>query len=210
MKIWSLETCLKWTFYLKSSIVFLPFFTRVFGVRVWDWELTLCMVFQLYFSRASCRNSHDIILWDLDHGPLITNFFTFTPWWVKPGSICWVFLVFSAVLNEFADWVSAYLTLPWWVFLETFQCHVEWERYSFHSTFPQASRLHLGLFRFSSSSHLLCHICAHPPPGWNKASLSADASEENDGYSSGEEPMNSDPEDEVGKKLVSLNLGDFA
>uniref|UniRef100_A0A669CB65 MCF.2 cell line derived transforming sequence like n=1 Tax=Oreochromis niloticus TaxID=8128 RepID=A0A669CB65_ORENI len=38
--------------------------------------------------------------------------------------------------------------------------------------------------------------------GWNKASLSADASEENDGYSSGEDPMNSDPEDEVGKKLA--------
>ena len=30
-----------------------------------------------------------------------------------------------------------------------------------------------------------------------------DASEENDGYSSGEDPLNSDPEDEVGKKLVS-------
>lgn len=33
-----------------------------------------------------------------------------------------------------------------------------------------------------------------------------DASEENDGYSSGEDPMNSDPEDDVGRKLVSLNL----
>lgn len=39
--------------------------------------------------------------------------------------------------------------------------------------------------------------------GWSKASLSADASEENDGYSSGEEPLNSDPEDESGRKLVS-------
>lgn len=38
--------------------------------------------------------------------------------------------------------------------------------------------------------------------GWSKASLSVDASEENDGYSSGEDPMNSDPEDEVGKKLA--------
>ncbi|XP_027147610.1 guanine nucleotide exchange factor DBS isoform X2 [Larimichthys crocea] len=38
--------------------------------------------------------------------------------------------------------------------------------------------------------------------GWNKASLSVDASEENDGYSSGEDPMNSDPEEEVGKKLA--------
>ncbi|XP_029371521.1 guanine nucleotide exchange factor DBS isoform X2 [Echeneis naucrates] len=38
--------------------------------------------------------------------------------------------------------------------------------------------------------------------GWSKASLSVDASEENDGYSSGEDPMNSDPEDDVGKKLA--------
>ncbi|XP_040888159.1 guanine nucleotide exchange factor DBS isoform X1 [Toxotes jaculatrix] len=38
--------------------------------------------------------------------------------------------------------------------------------------------------------------------GWSKASLSVDASEENDGYSSGEDPMNSDPEDEGGKKLA--------
>ncbi|CAJ1086944.1 guanine nucleotide exchange factor DBS isoform X2 [Xyrichtys novacula] len=38
--------------------------------------------------------------------------------------------------------------------------------------------------------------------GWNKASLSVDASEENDGYSSGEDPMNSDPEDDIGKKLA--------
>ncbi|XP_075873608.1 guanine nucleotide exchange factor DBS-like isoform X3 [Nelusetta ayraudi] len=38
--------------------------------------------------------------------------------------------------------------------------------------------------------------------GWNKASLSVDASEENDGYSSGEEPLNSDPEDESGRKLA--------
>uniref|UniRef100_A0A672Q2S8 MCF.2 cell line derived transforming sequence like n=1 Tax=Sinocyclocheilus grahami TaxID=75366 RepID=A0A672Q2S8_SINGR len=35
----------------------------------------------------------------------------------------------------------------------------------------------------------------------DKASLSVDASEENDGYSSAEDPMNSDPEDEGGKKL---------
>lgn len=39
--------------------------------------------------------------------------------------------------------------------------------------------------------------------GWNKASLSVDASEENNGYSSSEDPMNSDTEDEAGKKLVS-------
>ncbi|XP_036400831.1 guanine nucleotide exchange factor DBS-like isoform X3 [Megalops cyprinoides] len=37
--------------------------------------------------------------------------------------------------------------------------------------------------------------------GWAKASLSLDASEENDGYSSAEDPLNSDPEDEGGKKL---------
>uniref|UniRef100_A0A8C1H571 Mcf.2 cell line derived transforming sequence-like a n=1 Tax=Cyprinus carpio carpio TaxID=630221 RepID=A0A8C1H571_CYPCA len=37
--------------------------------------------------------------------------------------------------------------------------------------------------------------------GFSKASLSVDASEENDGYSSAEDPMNSDPEDEGGKKL---------
>ncbi|KAJ8410067.1 hypothetical protein AAFF_G00211080 [Aldrovandia affinis] len=39
--------------------------------------------------------------------------------------------------------------------------------------------------------------------GWGKASLSMDASEENDGYSSAEDPLNSDPEDEAGKKLAS-------
>lgn len=49
----------------------------------------------------------------------------------------------------------------------------------------------------------MCHH--HLPTGWSKASLSVDASEENDGYSSGEDPMNSDPEDDVGKKLVRLN-----
>ncbi|XP_054626261.1 guanine nucleotide exchange factor DBS isoform X3 [Dunckerocampus dactyliophorus] len=38
--------------------------------------------------------------------------------------------------------------------------------------------------------------------GWPKTSLSVDASEENDGYSSGEEPLNSDPEDDVAQKLV--------
>uniref|UniRef100_A0A8C8DDM3 MCF.2 cell line derived transforming sequence like n=1 Tax=Oncorhynchus tshawytscha TaxID=74940 RepID=A0A8C8DDM3_ONCTS len=42
--------------------------------------------------------------------------------------------------------------------------------------------------------------------GWTKGSLSLDANEENDGYSSPEEPLNSDPEDEEGKKLVSLRV----
>ncbi|KAL0963478.1 hypothetical protein UPYG_G00306950 [Umbra pygmaea] len=37
--------------------------------------------------------------------------------------------------------------------------------------------------------------------GWTKGSLSLDANEENDSYSSTEEPINSDPEDEGGKKL---------
>uniref|UniRef100_A0A1A7XAD7 MCF.2 cell line derived transforming sequence-like n=1 Tax=Iconisemion striatum TaxID=60296 RepID=A0A1A7XAD7_9TELE len=48
--------------------------------------------------------------------------------------------------------------------------------------------------------------CSSPKhKGWNKASLSVDsvdASEENDGYSSGEDPMNSDTEDEVVRKLA--------
>ncbi|XP_014020147.2 guanine nucleotide exchange factor DBS isoform X8 [Salmo salar] len=39
--------------------------------------------------------------------------------------------------------------------------------------------------------------------GWTKGSLSLDANEENDGYSSPEEPLNSDPEDEGGKKLCA-------
>lgn len=39
--------------------------------------------------------------------------------------------------------------------------------------------------------------------GWNKASLSLDASEEHDGYSSAEDPLNSDAEDDNCKKLVS-------
>ncbi|KAF6715488.1 Guanine nucleotide exchange factor DBS [Oryzias melastigma] len=38
--------------------------------------------------------------------------------------------------------------------------------------------------------------------GWSKASLSVDASEENDGYSSGEDPMNSDTEEDGVKKLA--------
>ncbi|TKS66421.1 Guanine nucleotide exchange factor DBS DBL's big sister MCF2-transforming sequence-like protein [Collichthys lucidus] len=55
----------------------------------------------------------------------------------------------------------------------------------------------------NSKRHL---VKSDPTPfgfkGWNKASLSVDASEENDGYSSAEDPMNSDPEEEVGKKLA--------
>uniref|UniRef100_UPI0037E82596 guanine nucleotide exchange factor DBS isoform X2 n=1 Tax=Semicossyphus pulcher TaxID=241346 RepID=UPI0037E82596 len=39
--------------------------------------------------------------------------------------------------------------------------------------------------------------------GWNKTSLSLDASEEHDGYSSADDPLNSDPEDDSGKKLCA-------
>lgn len=46
--------------------------------------------------------------------------------------------------------------------------------------------------------------CSCVGSGWNKTSLSVDASEENEGYSSGEDPMNSDTEDDGGKKLVRL------
>ncbi|XP_034033623.1 guanine nucleotide exchange factor DBS isoform X3 [Thalassophryne amazonica] len=44
--------------------------------------------------------------------------------------------------------------------------------------------------------------CGFKAAALNKTSGSVDATEENDGYSSGEDPMNSDPEDEVGKKLT--------
>uniref|UniRef100_A0A673X827 MCF.2 cell line derived transforming sequence like n=1 Tax=Salmo trutta TaxID=8032 RepID=A0A673X827_SALTR len=66
-----------------------------------------------------------------------------------------------------------------------------------------------------SSSGLLTSVCFRlhktpnsyvpflPPLGWTKGSLSLDANEENDGYSSPEEPLNSDPEDEGGKKLCA-------
>lgn len=40
--------------------------------------------------------------------------------------------------------------------------------------------------------------------GWNKTSLSLDASEEHDGYSSAEDPLHSDGEDDAGKKLVCV------
>lgn len=47
----------------------------------------------------------------------------------------------------------------------------------------------------------------HPPsPGWNKPWLSLDASEERDGYSSAEEPLHSDAEDDASRKLVSGSL----
>uniref|UniRef100_A0A671WJI3 MCF.2 cell line derived transforming sequence like n=1 Tax=Sparus aurata TaxID=8175 RepID=A0A671WJI3_SPAAU len=46
-------------------------------------------------------------------------------------------------------------------------------------------------------------LSASYPTCWNKASLSLDASEEHDGYSSAEDPLNSDPEEENGKKLCA-------
>uniref|UniRef100_A0A4W5PXB3 MCF.2 cell line derived transforming sequence like n=1 Tax=Hucho hucho TaxID=62062 RepID=A0A4W5PXB3_9TELE len=45
--------------------------------------------------------------------------------------------------------------------------------------------------------------------GWNKASFSMDVPEVHDGYSSAEDPMNSDPEDEGGRKLVSYVVADY-
>ncbi|XP_040888161.1 guanine nucleotide exchange factor DBS isoform X3 [Toxotes jaculatrix] len=61
-----------------------------------------------------------------------------------------------------------------------------------------AAHATLSRVRWMSTSSLL----QSKRRGWSKASLSVDASEENDGYSSGEDPMNSDPEDEGGKKLA--------
>ncbi|XP_077368397.1 guanine nucleotide exchange factor DBS isoform X3 [Festucalex cinctus] len=59
-----------------------------------------------------------------------------------------------------------------------------------------------------SPEHSAKHHLAKSDPtpcgfkGWAKVSLSVDASEENDGYSSGEEPLNSDAEDDAGQKLI--------
>ncbi|XP_034741314.1 guanine nucleotide exchange factor DBS isoform X7 [Etheostoma cragini] len=59
--------------------------------------------------------------------------------------------------------------------------------------------LHLSRARWFSTPSLLQTKWR----GWNKASLSLDASEEHDGYSSAEDPLNSDPEDDNGKKLCA-------
>ncbi|XP_038576800.1 guanine nucleotide exchange factor DBS isoform X2 [Micropterus salmoides] len=59
--------------------------------------------------------------------------------------------------------------------------------------------LYLSRTRWFSTSSLLQTKWR----GWNKASLSLDASEEHDGYSSAEDPLNSDPEDDNGKKLCA-------
>uniref|UniRef100_A0A4W5PQU8 MCF.2 cell line derived transforming sequence like n=1 Tax=Hucho hucho TaxID=62062 RepID=A0A4W5PQU8_9TELE len=52
-------------------------------------------------------------------------------------------------------------------------------------------------------------LLSFPPPflGWNKASFSMDVPEVHDGYSSAEDPMNSDPEDEGG--TLPFTLGDM-
>nr|XP_054599091.1 guanine nucleotide exchange factor DBS isoform X2 [Nothobranchius furzeri] len=68
---------------------------------------------------------------------------------------------------------------------------------------PKERHQHISLsrVRWMSTSNLL----QSKRQGWSKASLSVDsvdASEENDGYSSGEDPMNSDTEDEVARKLA--------
>ncbi|KAM6945478.1 guanine nucleotide exchange factor DBS [Aplochiton taeniatus] len=56
----------------------------------------------------------------------------------------------------------------------------------------------LGRVKWLSTSSLL----QAKRRGWNKASLSMDASEDLEGYSSSEEPLNSDPEDETVRKLA--------
>ncbi|XP_039648566.1 guanine nucleotide exchange factor DBS isoform X5 [Perca fluviatilis] len=61
-----------------------------------------------------------------------------------------------------------------------------------------ASHATLSRVKWMSTSSLL----QSKRQGWNKASLSVDASEENDGYSSSEDPINSDAEDEGGRKLA--------
>ncbi|CAB1329015.1 unnamed protein product [Coregonus sp. 'balchen'] len=68
--------------------------------------------------------------------------------------------------------------------------------FGFKEPGPHA-HLHLGRVRWLSTSSLL----QAKRRGWTKGSLSLDANEENDGYSSTEEPLTSDPEDEGGKKL---------
>ncbi|XP_044073326.1 guanine nucleotide exchange factor DBS isoform X7 [Siniperca chuatsi] len=59
--------------------------------------------------------------------------------------------------------------------------------------------LYLSRARWFSTSSLLQTKWR----GWKKASLSLDASEEHDGYSSAEDPLNSDPEDDNSKKLCA-------
>ncbi|XP_029567923.1 guanine nucleotide exchange factor DBS [Salmo trutta] len=70
--------------------------------------------------------------------------------------------------------------------------------FGFKDPGPHA-HLHLGRVRWLSTSSLL----QTKRRGWTKGSLSLDANEENDGYSSPEEPLTSDPEDEGGKKLCA-------
>ncbi|KAK0133068.1 Guanine nucleotide exchange factor DBS [Merluccius polli] len=62
---------------------------------------------------------------------------------------------------------------------------------------PSPPQVPLGKVRWFSSTSLL----QAKRRGWTKASVSLDASGENDGYSSAEEPLNSDPEEETRKRL---------
>ncbi|XP_046886465.1 guanine nucleotide exchange factor DBS isoform X3 [Hypomesus transpacificus] len=64
--------------------------------------------------------------------------------------------------------------------------------------FKESPHVSLSRVKWLSTSSLL----QSKRRGWNKASLSVDASEEQDGYSSAEEPLNSDAEDEGGRKLA--------
>ncbi|XP_037832199.1 guanine nucleotide exchange factor DBS isoform X3 [Kryptolebias marmoratus] len=65
--------------------------------------------------------------------------------------------------------------------------------------FKGPSPLHLTRARWFSTSSLLQTKWR----GWNKTSVSLDASEEHEDYSSAEDPLNSDPEDENIKKLCA-------
>lgn len=73
--------------------------------------------------------------------------------------------------------------------------------------FPSSCFLHhhlsISLHSYFRVMEMPCHLFSLTPlyTGFSKASFSMDASEENDGYSSTEDPLNSDPEDD-GKKLV--------
>ncbi|KAJ8003825.1 hypothetical protein DPEC_G00152420 [Dallia pectoralis] len=62
----------------------------------------------------------------------------------------------------------------------------------------QTTHIPLSRVKWVSTSSLL----QAKRRGWSKASLSVDASEEQDDYSSAEDPMNSDTEDEAGRKLA--------
>lgn len=64
----------------------------------------------------------------------------------------------------------------------------------------------VSVTRWGRCNYEFKHVFFISPSGWNKTSLSLDASEEHDGYSSAEDPLHSDAEDDAGKKLVSGSL----